>query len=164
MNHRINQISPEGSTNAKQSRIITSSGFPLKACGNEVEGYFQTPCVRFLTDKKGVRHYNFKHLGLRDLSRYRFSHYRDRSIYLRRLGEQTLALAFPSKRWHTHTRPKRISRPKRPTDGDGSKRYKKTMGSLRFSRTVGSRRTEVTKSSLNESSPLPGMTYFGNEN
>jgi hypothetical protein len=38
VNHRINQISPEGTTNAKQSRIITSSGFPLKACGNAYFG------------------------------------------------------------------------------------------------------------------------------
>ena len=29
-----------------------------------------------------------------------FSRYRDRSIYLRRLGEQTLGLAFPRKHWH----------------------------------------------------------------
>ena len=35
-----------------------------------------------------------KQVGLRDPSRYRFSRYRDRRIYLRRLGEQRLTFAF----------------------------------------------------------------------
>jgi hypothetical protein len=72
-------------------------------CQSQVVGYFQNGDNSFknpLTGKES-ENYNFKHLGLRDLGSYPFSRYRDRSIYLRRFGEEKLALAFPRKRWHT---------------------------------------------------------------
>lgn len=46
-----------------------------------------------MTDRKESEKLQYKHVGLRDLGRYLFSRFRDRSIYLRRLDEQTLALS-----------------------------------------------------------------------